>query len=66
MLPSNQRRIRDKPSLNNLHCEKILKNKQNTIEEQGRKQIHATSNQSERLVALTNKDNHKNNIWKTC
>ena len=30
-----------------------------TIEEQGKKQIHYITNQSERLEALTNKDDHK-------
>ena len=31
------------------------------IEEQGRKQTDATTNQNERLAALTNKDDYKNN-----
>ena len=30
-----------------------------TIEEQGKKQIDAITNQNERLAALTNKDDHK-------
>ena len=30
-------------------------------EEQGRKQINAITNQNERLVALTNKDDHQEN-----
>ena len=38
-----------------------------TIEEQGRKQIDAITNLNERLVVLTNKDDHKDdhkNIYK--
>ena len=31
-----------------------------TIEEQGKKQVDAITNQNERLEALTNKDDHKN------
>ena len=33
--------------------------KQKTIEEQGKKQIDAITDQNKRLEALTNKDNHK-------
>ena len=32
-----------------------------TIEDQGRRQIDVITNQSERLAALTNKDDHKDN-----
>ena len=34
------------------------------IEEQGRKQIDAITNKNERLAALTNRDDHKDNYKK--
>ena len=41
-----------------------MKNKK-TIEEQVRKQIDAITNQNERIAALTNKDDHKDNYKET-
>ena len=38
--------------------------KTKTIEEQRRKQIDAIANQNEKLAALTNKDDHKDNYKK--
>ena len=40
---------------------KSLEKQRKTIEDQGRKQIDATTNQNEILAALTNKDDHKDN-----
>ena len=41
---------------------KLLKNKEKTIEDQGRKKIDAITNQNERLAGLTNKNDHKAHI----
>ena len=41
---------------------KLLKNKEKTIEDQGRKKIDAITNQNERLAGLTNKNDHKDNV----
>ena len=38
-----------------------LEKQRKTIENQGRKQIDTVTNQNERLAALTNKDDHKDN-----
>ena len=40
----------------------MLKNKEKTIEDQGRKKIDAITNQNERLAGLTNKNDHKDNV----
>ena len=38
-----------------------LEKQRKSIENQGRKQIDTVTNQNERLAALTNKDDHKDN-----
>ena len=38
-----------------------LEKQRKTTENQGRKQIDTVTNQNERLAALTNKDDHKDN-----
>ena len=48
---------------------KAFKKQTKKIEGQGRKPTDAITNQNERIVALTNKDDHKDNykkyIWRT-
>ena len=58
----NQRQIIEQVYLFSIRksLSKINKN----IEEQGKKQIDAITNQNERLAALTNKDNHNDNYKK--
>ena len=61
-MPFNQRQIIEQVYLFSIRksLSKINKN----IEEQGKKQIDAITNQNERLAALTNKDNHNDNYKK--
>ena len=59
ILPSNQRQIIEQANFTNSKLGKAFEKQTKTMEEQGRKQIDAISNQNERLVALTNKVDHK-------
>ena len=56
---SNQRKIIEQAKFTLLG--KAFEKQAKTIVEQGRKQIDAITNQSERLAALTNKDERKDN-----
>ena len=64
ILPSNQRQIIEQAQLTHSPLRKVFEKQTKTIEEQERKQIDAVTNQNERLAALTNKDDHKDNYKK--
>ena len=59
ILPSNQRQIIEQANFTYSPLAKAFEKQTRTIEEQGRKQIHTITNQNERLAALTNKSDHK-------
>ena len=65
-MPSNQRQIIEKSKFTYSPLEKTFQKQTKTIKEQERKQIDAITNQNERLVALTNKDDHKHNYKEIC
>ena len=58
---SNQRKIIEQAKFTYSLLGKAFEKQAKTIVEQGRKQIDAIMNQSERLAALTNKDERKDN-----
>ena len=58
---SNQRKIIEQAKFTYSLLGKAFEKQAKTIAEQGRKQIDAITNQSERLAALTNKDERKDN-----
>ena len=58
-MSSDQSRIIEKPSLTYSPLGKAFEKQTKTIEEQGKKQIDAITNQSQKLEILTNKDNLK-------
>ena len=58
---SNQRKIIEQAKFTYSLLGKAFEKQAKTIVEQGRKQIDAITNQSERLAALTNKDERKDN-----
>ena len=62
---SNQRQIKEQAKFTYSSSVKSFEKQRNAIEEQGKKQIDATANPNERLVALTNEDHHKDNHKKT-
>ena len=64
ILPSDQRRVTEETKLTYSPLGKVFEEQTKTIEKQGRNQISAITNQNERLMALSNKDNHKDNIKK--
>ena len=59
ILPSNQRQIIEQTELTHSSLGKAFEKQTKTIEEQGRKQIDAITNQKKRLVFLTNQDDHR-------
>ena len=59
-MPFSQRQIIEQAKFKYSLLRKVFEKQTKTNEEQGRKQINAITNQNERLVALTNKDDHKN------
>ena len=59
ILPSNQRKIIEQAKFIYFPLRKAFEKPTKTMEEQGRKQIDATTNRNERLVALTNKNGQK-------
>ena len=59
ILPFNQRQITKQAKFTYPPLGEAFEKKKN--EEQGRKQMHAITNQNERLVALTNKVDHIDN-----
>ena len=61
ILPSDQRRVIEQAKFTYSPLRKALEKQRKIIEDQGRKEIDAISSQDERLVALTNKDDNKNN-----
>ena len=61
MLPSNQRQVIELAKFTHSPLGKSFEKQTKTTEEQGRKQIDAITNQNEKLAALTNKDDHKEN-----
>ena len=61
ILPSNQRQIIEQAKITFSPLGKAFEKQTKRIEEQGRKQIDAITNQNERLAALTNKEDHKDN-----
>ena len=65
ILSSNQRQIIEQARFTNSPLGKTYDKQTKTIEEQGKKQMEAITNQNERLTDLTNKDdNHKDNYKK--
>ena len=58
ILPSNQRQIIEKAKFTYSLLGKAFGKQTKTTKEQGRKQIDATTDQNERLVASANKDDH--------
>ena len=63
IFPSNQRQIIEPAKFTYYPSLETFEKQTKTIEEQGKKQIDAITNQNERLVSLTNKDDHKGNIF---
>ena len=63
-MPSNQSRIIEQAQFTYSPLGKAFERQTKTIEEQGRKQIDTITNQNERLEALSNKDDHKDNYKK--
>ena len=61
LLFSNQRKTLEQAKLIFSSLGKAFLKKTKKVEEQGRKQIDAITNQNKRLAALPNKDNHKDN-----
>ena len=61
ILPSNQRRVIEQAKFTYSPLQKALEKQTKTTENQERKKIDAITNQNERLAALTNKDDHKDN-----
>ena len=61
ILPFNQRQIIEQAEFTYCALGKAFEKQTKTIEKQGRKQMDAITNQSERLATLTNKDDHKDN-----
>ena len=61
ILPSNERQIIEQAKFTYTPLGEAFEEQTKTIEEQGKKQIDAITNQNERLVAFTNKDGHKDN-----
>ena len=59
ILSSNQSHIIEKARFTYSPLEKAFEKQTKTIEEQGRKQIDAITNQNERLAALTNEVDYK-------
>ena len=55
MLPSDQRRVMERPKFTYSSLEKALEKQRKTTEDHGRKQIDVITYQNERLTALTNK-----------
>ena len=55
MLPSDQRRVMERPKFTYSFLEKALEKQIKTIEDHGRKQIDVITYKNERLAALTNK-----------
>ena len=64
-MPSDQSRIIEQPSLRYSPLGKAFEKQTKTIEEQGKKQIDAITNQSQELEILTNKDNLKSDYKET-
>ena len=60
ILPPDQRRMIEEAKFTYSPLGKACEKQTKTIEEQGKKQIDAITNQNEKLGALTNKDDHKN------
>ena len=60
-MPCDQSRIIEQGKFTYSSLQKAFEKQTKTIEEQGRKQVHAITNKNERLAALTIKDNHKDN-----
>ena len=60
-MPFNQIQIIEPAKYTYSPLGKAFEKRTKTIEEQGRKQIDAITNQNKRLAALTNKDDHKDN-----
>ena len=63
-MPSNQSRIIEQAQFTYSPLGKAFERQTKTIKEQGRKQIDTITNQNERLEALSNKDDHKDNYKK--
>ena len=61
---SNQRQIIKQVNFTSSPLGNAFKKQTKTIEQQERKQADAITHQNERLVALTNKDGHKDNYKK--
>ena len=59
ILPFNRREITEKAKYAYSPLGKAFQKQTETIEEQGRKQIDAITNQNKRLSALKNKDDHR-------
>ena len=59
ILPSSQRQIIEQANLTYFALRKAFEKQTKATEEQGKKQVHAVTNQNECLLALTNKDDHK-------
>ena len=59
ILPPDQRRVVEQTKLVYSPLRKAFEKQTKTMEEQGKKQIDAITNQNKRLEALTNKDDHK-------
>ena len=58
-MPLDQRRIIEQAKFSYSPLGKAFEKQTKTIEEQGKKQIDAITNQNKGLEALTNKDDHK-------
>ena len=63
-IPFNYRQIIEQAKFRYFPLEKAFEKQTKTSEEPGRKQIDAIINQNNRLAALTNKCDHKNNYKK--
>ena len=59
VLKSDQRRIIEQAKLTYSCLGKAFEKETKTVEEQGKRQIDAITNQNKRLYTLTNKDDHK-------
>ena len=61
ILHSNQREIIEQAKFTYSPLGKVFEKQTKAVQEQERKQIDAITNQNERLAALTNKDDNKDN-----
>ena len=63
-LTSKQRQIIEQTKFTYSPLRKVFEKQIKMIEEQERKQIDVITNQNERLALLTNKDGHKDILWR--